>query len=333
MNKFSLIEFLKCGAFCKIDDEHIAFGYGKKTPLKTPSEKKLNWFYSDYFLKKESPFFTFETEDIIPLNHFKSLIPIANDIPNIQFKESSFAGFQEAFDSGIQLIKENKLQKAVPYHLLEGEGECSLLHLINAALNAEKGMPYGVWEKGVGMVGVTPERLFQIDESNILKTMAVAGTLGIQEENKLNEEHQLVIDGILNEIEGVSEVGPTVIKSFGSLSHLVTPITIQMSEKYSPYDLIKKLHPTAALGTFPKKPGLQWLLDCDKEVPRNYYGAPFGVISKKISSIVVAIRGVFFDKKKYSIYAGAGILKESVFSAELLEIKEKLASIRSTFHV
>jgi menaquinone-specific isochorismate synthase len=97
--------------------------------------------------------------------------------------------------------------------------------------------------------------------------------------------------------------------------------------------MIEKLHPTPALGAFPKKDGRTWLLDYENRgVPRMRLGAPFGAISSQgFCRTVVAIRNLQWKNSTLWIGAGCGIINQSLVDREWQEILGKIRSVKKLF--
>jgi menaquinone-specific isochorismate synthase len=214
-------------------------------------------------------------------------------------------------------------------------------------------MPYGFWhqEEGQreglkeGMLGCTPELLFRRDGKTI-RTMAMAGTrrhdevgrLPLLEDPKERREHQLVIDSIVSELTpfGRVEVGMTEVATLPQLSHLKTLINLDPAQERVSFDeLIRALHPTPALGAFPRKAGWKWLqtLEAQNDLPRQRYGAPFGAIWKDQAGqdqglAVVAIRNVQWQDERILLCAGCGVIAESELDREWQEIEGKIRAVK-----
>ena len=83
------------------------------------------------------------------------------------------------------------------------------------------------------------------------------------------------------------------------------------------------LHPTPALGAFPKEAGFTWLENYNQQMPRGRYGAPVGCLLNNQATCIVAIRNVQWKGSQAKIGAGCGIVKESVLENEWNEIRNE----------
>ncbi len=98
-------------------------------------------------------------------------------------------------------------------------------------------------------------------------------------------------------------------------------------------EMVRRLHPTAALGVSPRTPaGERWLREADRGVKRRTYGAPFGVEREDGRALaLVAIRNVQWHHDQVRIGAGAGLLPESRMERELDELRVKRDQVKSLF--
>jgi menaquinone-specific isochorismate synthase len=243
-----------------------------------------------------------------------------------------------------QQLARGTLVKVVPY-LFASQSEpmhlSQLQHTVIQALESmaqERGMIYGSWNEEEGVLGVTPETLFDC-KSQRLETMALAGTshpsLPIEvfkKDPKELREHALVVEGIKQALSplGKLTIGPLEVLQLTHLHHLRTLIQLDMDQSTSFETLVRTLHPTPALGAFPREQGALWLQRHQQQLDRGRYGAPAGAIwaSANIHKCLVAIRNVQWDQNGKRIGAGCGIVEESQKDKELKEIQLKIQAIR-----
>jgi menaquinone-specific isochorismate synthase len=285
---------------------------------------------------------------------------------DLNFSEPSFEPFRSVFLDLQAKFKRGELKKAVPFVVSEAPGLLGagdrLLLLIELLRNTA-GVPvhlYGVWDEAQGVLGGTPEILFSKGLDSTLSAVALAGTrihdlasdgkssaLALLDDPKEREEHQLVIDGILSSLQASF---PSSLRDFKTgkcfelvlptLSHLCTPLyfCVQTSAdseepQGGPYfefeRLVRALHPTPALGAFPKEAGREWLAALQKGVDRKRFGAPFGAIVPGGQwHCWVGIRNIQWDVNSVQIYAGCGVITASVLEREWLELLGKVQAIK-----
>jgi isochorismate synthase EntC len=118
----------------------------------------------------------------------------------------------------------------------------------------------------------------------------------------------------------------------------MTPIFFAESggaEKMSFAEMVRRLHPTAALGVSPRTPaGERWLREADRGVKRRTFGAPFGIEREDRSArAVVAIRNVQWNGERVRVGSGAGLLPESQLERELDELRQKRDQVKALFGI
>jgi len=185
-------------------------------------------------------------------------------------------------------------------------------------------------------VGATPERLVKVEKENMLST-CLAGTSPRgktkEEDEKLSheflndqknlEEHDFVVQMIRKGIEeyctNVDIPRTPTIYKLKNLQHLYTPVKAKLKKEATIFDIIKKLHPTPALGGTPTKEALAFIRS-HEILERGWYGAPIGwVDSNQNGEFVVGIRSGLIQKDEASLFAGCGIVKDSDIDAEYQE--------------
>lgn len=320
----------KEGVFLSTSQGTLRVGYGGKQSSNTPKEG--SWYFPDFFLKEESPFHLFEKEAELVIKE-NLLEPLS-----LTWESPDFTCFEHSFSM------KGALKKWVPYVSFPCNGAFHLKELLQRAMGAVKRNPrsslYGFWKGTQGMIGITPEKLFTL-EGRTVTTMAVAGTATkekaylLEKDRKLVEEHELVVEGIE---KALSPFGrfirfPREVKTFGPLSHLISHIEVTLSHE-TPFDaIVKALHPTPALGTYPKSDGAKWLEEYAIKLPRKRFGAPFGYVGKEKADCVVAIRNLQWDEGRGEVLCGCGVTASSEFAAEKEEVCLKWRAVKEALGI
>lgn len=193
----------------------------------------------------------------------------------------------------------------------------------------------------VAFVGATPERLLSLSEG-VVSTACVAGSiprgettveddkLGKQllDDMKNQSEHNIVVDAIEKEMKTItttlSEKGqPSLLKN-RDIQHLFFPFSGQKKADVSFFQAIKTLHPTPALGGEPKELTTKWIKEYEPGC-RGLYGAPIGwyAISGEEGEVAVGIRSTLISQNEALLYAGCGIVSDSIPTEELNETRVK----------
>jgi isochorismate synthase EntC len=256
---------------------------------------------------------------------------------------------KKAFEKIFKLIKKEihtkTIMKAVPVVSSRAEKSISPdLPLMLALQSAPKNTYlHGIWSGEEGFLGFTPELLFLSEKEQKIKTMALAGTRSrdvfIQDpeeflrDPKEQKEHQLVVQDILAQLNtiGKGKNGKTGLLELDYLVHLYTPLQVTSDRKVSFDELVSLLHPTPALGVYPR---LQFSLLKAWREGMDFLGAPFGIRWSESNYIcLVAIRNLRWDKTHFFIENGCGIVEESQFEDEWRELKAKRESVKKVFRV
>ena len=89
-------------------------------------------------------------------------------------------------------------------------------------------------------------------------------------------------------------------------------------------DLVERLHPTPAVGGYPRDRALEAIARLEV-IDRGWYAGPFGWAGLDGSGeFAVAIRSGLLSGRTASVFAGAGIVAGSAPKAELAETELKL---------
>jgi len=326
---------LTSGSIISLEPNQILLGSGTSQWSQTSQHQNV-FYFPDFFLQNQSLYRThsiyqtYTHQQFIPELQKKNYHPIEwEPLDRSEFNQA-FVDVQKKFASG-------ELQKAVLYVMATGRGKIAVPNVLESMMQFGLNRPvflYGYWDQDEGMLGVSPEILMNIQEGK-LSTMACAGTCRNDQDlseflnnPKERNEHQLVIDGIQESLSpfGTVQLGDLRAVSFSHLSHLITPIEVNLEGDYQLDPLVQALHPTPALGAYPKKQGTGWLRKYDKMIPRCRYGAPVGVIRDggKQVQMYVGIRNIQWKGDEVRIGVGCGIVAESNMDQEWEEIQAKL---------
>lgn len=327
-------EFFQSGTLIECPDRFV-IGAGKRIWTKHEAQGQVNFYFPDFFLRCDEPFFHHaETKEITKDKLSDVVISKAESFNSlIQWNDPDYEKYQLQYDNLYALLESGFLKKAVLYALKEAKiNHVAIPAVLKAALhNKGHAHLYGFWDKKEGMIGATPEILFEKKSDGVLLE-AIAGTkVNAPFTDKEIVEHQIVIDGIKEALKNLGTIheSPRRILAYGVLTHLMTPLKLE-AEKAVPFlDLVQCLHPTPALGTYPKDAGLPWLKEVDAAIPRNRYGAPAGFVQgEKIGRCLVAIRNLQWKDGVATMAAGGGVTIESKKESEWEEILRKFNAIQ-----
>jgi menaquinone-specific isochorismate synthase len=269
---------------------------------------------------------------------------------------------EERFAAGFRTLaarlETGTLRKGVPIAVMSAPiGAVEAPALFSHLLGRVPALPsslsaYGFYrpasETGTGspefLIGATPEFLFELDGQYRLSTMAVAGTRrsggtggSLDESAKDREEHQAVVEDLVALLTdwGRPIVSAVEVRRFGELEHLAVDIRLDASAALDFEAVARRLHPTPALGVYPRGPvGNDWLSGIDPSGDRQRFGAPFGVRwSSGAGRCLVAIRNLQYRAGRLEIWAGCGVVAKSRYEDEWREALDKMRAVRALWGV
>jgi isochorismate synthase len=196
-------------------------------------------------------------------------------------------------------------------------------------------------------LGASPERLVRLHDNQVDVT-CLAGSIGMgrdEDERRLladrllasekdREEHEIVVRSTMSALREVCEdvtrlPGTPRIAPARTVQHLETPVSAQMCEAGNILDLVERLHPTPAVGGYPTDCALSTMRELEA-IDRGWYAGPFGWTDLDGSGeFAVAIRSALLSGRLASMFAGSGIVADSVPSAEYEETCLKLRPMLS----
>lgn len=246
--------------------------------------------------------------------------------------------FIKDFEAVKSQISQKKLDKAVIYNTLVLEGKIEPHKILNS-IKENPHFLYAAWGDDSGFIGLSPELLFRSDKSDA-KTFAIAGTAKdkkILQETKYLEEQKIVLEGISHALDSIDL--PHFIEKkksieYNGLFHLYNEIGFSKKNRSSK-EIIKALHPTAAIGGYPKAKFKEYVqfLEHIKNPRIDYYGGLFHFKNTHKEICIVMIRGIFWKNNKVFIHAGCGVTKDSRLEDELVESKNKIKSVMEYFNL
>ena len=336
--------FYKTGSFISSDDgEAVIFCKGGEV-----REEKSGTDLRDVtFIKK---FFTDEYLVHVPEEKLKlSLSEIRKCVRS--FLPSDFTLRTEANQDEVFRQDFNRLKPLIPSALSKAvllsreeysssDHELLKKNIIARAFELPQGRPYGFWHEQSGIVGCTPETLFEVRDG-VLTSEALAGTAKLGHEVDLlhsakdRGEHDFVIRDISEKLRSLDlevSIGETVTKAFSQIIHLKTPVTANLKQPLNLMKLAARLTPTAALGGYPAKQSMNFLetMDYSKIFPDRIFGSVIGHLSSN-SVALVMIRNLQWEQETFIIESGVGVVSNSELSQELTELKMKREVVRSHY--
>lgn len=265
---------------------------------------------------------------------------------HFSWKAADESLFVEQFEWSQKKFAAGELRKTVPLILQSADLHFSAEHLAlclrNLISKEQAGWSYGFWQNGAGFLGHSPELIADwssLDGSFL--TAALAGTFLADvdadlawKDHKTLEEHQIVVQDMHEQI--LKEVPSdfvfkknTQLHRLQHLSHFKTDFVCQNVSAKQSLRLVHRLHPTAALGLYPRHSKLfEEFSQLTLQKIRKQFAAPFTWIQSDRIFSVGMIRNFFFDEKQVQIFSGCGVTQQSHLASELIELRNKRNAVK-----
>lgn len=325
---------MSSGGFLRINPEKWLFARGPWQRRKATKADRAYFLAPDFFLNGLDQAWIPETVEVIAPNQ----LPVAEKTvsANLQWLPADRELFFKTHAEVLASIRASEFQKMVPFTEFNSSGVITPLATLNHMKTLPSNFfPYALWDEKGGILGATPELLYY-RKASLLKTMALAGTAPVGDEAKLNtekerSEHQLVIDGLVEVLSkfGVVKVADTKIVQYTHLCHLKTDVEVELRSEVSDSELIGALHPTAALGGWPREASRKWHLENKLSQGRGQFGAPLVVCYEEETWVLVCIRGIQWQGSEICLRVGCGVVEGSTAESEWAELAlKKKATLR-----
>ena len=192
----------------------------------------------------------------------------------------------------------------------------------------------------------TPEILLEGQGSD-WRTIALAGTMKL-EGDQLNgegesltwstkniQEQRIVATYITECLEQFTsdfrEEGPRTVRA-ANLVHLRSDFNFRLSDHAHIGNLLQALHPTPAVCGLPKREAFQFIVR-NEHTPRRYYSGFMGPLGTDETHLYVSLRCMNIEHDTCHLYAGGGLLKDSILEQEWQETEAKLETIRKVIYL
>jgi isochorismate synthase len=192
-------------------------------------------------------------------------------------------------------------------------------------------------------LGASPELLGRT-RGQAFETVALAGTAprhpnphrdralatALLESEKDEREHGITLEAIRAALAphctGVEVPARPRLRQLSGVQHLETPIHAELSRPGLLAELAQTLHPTPAVGSWPRAAAEAWL--DDEPLERGWFAAPLGWLDGDGDGLLaVAIRSALLAGQRAWSFAGAGIVSDSDPAAEWNETEVKLRAV------
>ena len=325
-------------AFMKAGDGPYVVGFGPFKEFATAPESGTAFYCNDFTLSNSRPWRV--PAEVIEVESLDEIGFTAAPM-EIVWDDLEPEGFARVFAEINEMINRGMIEKSVPVAAecgrVIGSGEAMIGNM------SRLGAPfysYGWSEGDHGFCGGTPELLFELDGRQ-LNTMALAGTAKEDERDvfavdaKEIREHEFVAQTLVAKLSDIGHVkrGDRSIMDLGQLVHFHTSIEVELLASRGIDDLIRRLHPTPALGPLPRTAEtLEMLAEWRERLScPAHFGAPFGLLVDGVFRSVVAIRGVHWQGDQLAIPSGCGVIEASRLVNEWRELRLKREAVKTIF--
>jgi menaquinone-specific isochorismate synthase len=319
-------------------DGSLVIGHGPFTASAEPPPDGVAFHVQDFAMTDPLPWKIPAHHQRISLQQRLAERPTGSPL-DCRWEVAEPAGFSEVFQEVMAAIRSGVFEKTVPVVTEFGISTSPPGPAIRAAMmhQSEALVPYGWIHGDSGFAGATPELLFTLD-GNRLETMALAGTARSEDrgvfavDEKEIREHEYVAQTLVSKLLDLGKINRQAreILDLGPIVHFLTLIHLDLHQPLTPGDLLRRLHPTPALGPLPRTAEtlallLEWRqrLGCPPE-----FGAPFGLWDQGRFEAVVTIRGIWWDGCNLRLPAGCGMIEASRLVNEWRELRLKREAVK-----
>ncbi|CAN5889836.1 isochorismate synthase [soil metagenome] len=195
-----------------------------------------------------------------------------------------------------------------------------------------------------GLVGASPELLVR-RMGRHLESLVLAGSAPVSTDadedarartaligsEKDQWEHRLAVVSVTEALTGRCEAievdpSPSVIR-LDNVQHLATAVTARLADDAAVLVLAGLLHPTAAVGGTPTEDAVRLIGELEG-MDRGRYAGPVGwVDANGDGEFAIALRCAELSGARARLFAGAGVVSDSLPEAELEETRFKLLAM------
>jgi isochorismate synthase len=258
------------------------------------------------------------------------------------------AEWQAEVARAVRVIQSNEFEKvvlarAVQLHSTQDFNSASALRVLAAnyvgcylfAIARDDGS-----HRELCFLGATPEQLVRLRGDEV-HAMSLAGSirrgetpeadaelgLALLASAKDRREHDVVTQTVAESLDEacvslrIAET-PKLLK-LGNIQHLCTPITGRLSNGYTIFDLVERLHPTPAVGGRPREATLHFIRE-HEGLDRGWYAGPVGWVNAEgEGEFAVALRSALLRGDTATLFAGCGLVADSDPEREYAESELK----------
>ncbi|MCB2411477.1 isochorismate synthase [Demequina sp. TTPB684] len=269
-------------------------------------------------------------------------------MPSVEVSGGDEAQWRTAVSAAVEAIGTGEVNKVVLARAVDAVADGPLdVRSMLTRLAAEYNM---CWTFHVdGMVGATPELLARVDHG-LVTSRVLAGTIrmtgdemgdlaraaALARSSKDREEHSYAVGSVTQVLAAhcasVNVPDEPSVLHLPNVMHLATDITGALSQPVGALDLVRELHPSAAVCGTPTLAAAR-VIDRLEGLDRGRYAGPVGWIDAAgDGEWCIALRCAEIDRDDPThlrLFAGCGIVAASDPAAEWAESEAKLEPMRA----
>ncbi|MEC8100900.1 MAG: isochorismate synthase [Planctomycetota bacterium] len=270
------------------------------------------------------------------------LVPRRAPVTARMYRQEENSDFRDLVHGAIDAIRSRDLVKVVlarkvSYALSEPIDAAYVLHQLAS------GNQYAfLVESGEhAFLGASPERLSRRIGQR-LQTEMLAGTvrarsadeaMQLLESSKDRHEHDVVVRSVTERLSSVAKTRKNedqvaVVPAAGGLWHLRRQLELTLNDAVDDASVLGLLHPTPAVCGRPTNVARTYLSG-QEGFDRGLYAGPIGLFDGSGHDVAVAIRSLRLSPEMATLFAGAGIVRDSEPEMEFVETEAKLAVARA----
>lgn len=272
----------------------------------------------------------------------------AGPMPPVEVSAGDEAAWRIAVSAAVEAIDAGEVNKVVLARAVEAHAHGPLdVRSVLARLADEYPM---CWTFHVdGMMGATPELLARVDHG-LVTSRVLAGTIrmtgdemgdlaraaALARSSKDREEHSYAVGSVTQVLAAhctsVNVPDEPSVLHLPNVMHLATDITGALSQPVGALDLVRELHPSAAVCGTPTLAAAR-VIDRLEGLDRGRYAGPVGWIDASgDGEWCIALRCAEIDRNdptRLRLFAGCGIVAASDPASEWAESEAKLEPMRA----
>ncbi|MGO2035793.1 MAG: chorismate-binding protein [Brevibacterium sp.] len=223
------------------------------------------------------------------------------------------------------------------YRMLRHSNPSPFMYLLN--LHDDQGQPASI-------IGSSPEALVTVRSGSVV-THPIAGSRprganpeeddkharDLIADEKERAEHLMLVDLARNDLAKVCRAGTIDVSAFmdivrySHIMHISSTVRGELAEGHSAVDVLRATFPAGTLSGAPKPRALQ-IIDELEPIGRGIYGGVVGYMSFTGDlDLAIAIRTGVLRENVMSVYAGGGLVADSVPETEYRESENKAAAV------